>query len=307
MGVDIIRARQTVAYLTNRTGGTVTPGAVVLISGVNPQSFVATAVEGQSAEMIGVSLDTITNNDTGRILTHGYAPQINLDVAAVLGDWIETDGVALQGTPVAAPEEGVFAQVLEIGTTPAAIIGPHPQPAGGAGAGGLVKIDEDILGIAAVSIDFAAIPATSTHLLMVCSLRNSGANEIDGIYVRFNADAGNNYDHVQSWGRADNTKTSSGTRGTNIMRIGQAEGANSRANSFAPCIAWIPFYARTDREKYIQSQWGVMGNVSAQTDVYTGIATSRWRSTVAITSISVFPQTGPNWVAASGISLYGLT
>jgi hypothetical protein len=135
MGVDYVRGRQTIAYLTNRTGGTVTPGAVVLISGINAQSFVATAVAAQADECIGVSLDTITNNDSGRILFWGYAPVINLTGAAVLRDWVATGAVALQGTPQAAPGVGVFAQVLGTGTTPPALVGAYPQPAGGAGGG----------------------------------------------------------------------------------------------------------------------------------------------------------------------------
>lgn len=54
--------------------------------------------------------------------------------------------------------------------------------------------DTGILGVATGSIDFPSIPQTFKHLLLVASLRDTGAAPVISPIIRFNGDGGTNYD-----------------------------------------------------------------------------------------------------------------
>ena len=118
MANDTIRGRQTALRLTNKSGAAVAEGDVVIIDSTTATSFTTTASEAQTADSVGVALETIADNATGRVVVNGYAPNVALDGAASLGDSVCTDGVKKQGTPHAALASGDFGQVLETGTTP---------------------------------------------------------------------------------------------------------------------------------------------------------------------------------------------
>lgn len=138
--LDTIRGRQTVAVLTNQSGGGVVEGDVVILDPANADSFTTTAVEGQTDELVGVALETIAAAADGRVCVFGYVAQVNLDGAAALGDYIKTDGVVKQGTPVAVRGAGIFGQVHEANATPPATIWGMPDQA-------VVVPDTSIMGL----------------------------------------------------------------------------------------------------------------------------------------------------------------
>jgi hypothetical protein len=120
--------------LTNKSGGAVALGDVVICDSTTASSFTTTTTGGLTTDSIGVALETIADNATGRVCTSGYVEQVNLDGAASLGDTINTDTVAKQATPHAAVAVGDFGQVLATGTSPAAWLwGGIGLPAAGAG------------------------------------------------------------------------------------------------------------------------------------------------------------------------------
>ena len=123
---DLVRGRQVIAVLTNQTGGAVVEGDTVIVDTGNDEAFDSTVVEGQTAECVGVVLEDIANAAQGRVCIGGYVQLVTLDGAANIGDWIKTDGVALQATPQAAPGSGCFGQALEAGAAPSAVIGKIP-------------------------------------------------------------------------------------------------------------------------------------------------------------------------------------
>lgn len=156
------------------------------------------------------------------------------------------------------------------------------------------------------SISFSDISQSYRHLLLIGSVRSSVAAETDGLLMQFNGDTGSNYD----WQRmsANNAALSGAVgRATTSIQVGAIEGANSRADSFSPVLAYIYLYSQgATYEKYTTSYNTFFGNVSADADMFLQLRGGRWRSTAAITSITLLPATGPNFVAGTGFQLYGV-
>lgn len=133
--------RTTQALLTNKSGGNLTYGAVVVLDNTNTNGFTTTTTAGLSTRGLGVILEPngIANNATGMVAIGGWCPQVNLNTAATIGQFIKTHTVAGQGAPHSSPQvEGDFAVALAASATPAAILlgGPNPPGAGGTSPGG---------------------------------------------------------------------------------------------------------------------------------------------------------------------------
>lgn len=162
-----------------------------------------------------------------------------------------------------------------------------------------------ILSGAVASVTFSDISQGYSHLTLVCQARTSVAAETDVILLRFNGDTGSNYD-AQVFSVIDGTLLGVAGRAATSIGLGRCEGANSRASNFSPTQAKIFGYSLTDREKWLQALSASFGDVSADADLREEYRTGRWRSTAAITSITLLPNTGPNFVAGSEFQLYGV-
>jgi hypothetical protein len=128
--------RTTIAYLTNKSGGALTYGAVVVLDNSNANGFTTTTTAGLSTRGLGVILDVagIANNATGAVAIGGWCPQVNLNTAATVGQFLKTHTVAGQATPHSSPQaEGDFAVALSASATPAAMLFGGPNPPIGSG------------------------------------------------------------------------------------------------------------------------------------------------------------------------------
>lgn len=122
---NIALGRTESAILTNKSGGSLAQGDVVIVDSANASAVTTTTESGYSSGRIGVVLEPngIANNASGLIGFSGYVPKINLSSSASLGDLVKTDTVAKQGVRHAAPAQtGDFAQVLQTGTSPTALL-----------------------------------------------------------------------------------------------------------------------------------------------------------------------------------------
>lgn len=116
--------RQVVVPLTNKSGGSVAPGDVVVIDTSNNDAFTTTTSAG-STVTIGVAQETIASNASGRVLTAGYASLVNVNASVTRGNYGKTHTVAKQATDAGASRvAGTFCQFLTGGTTPDAMIYP---------------------------------------------------------------------------------------------------------------------------------------------------------------------------------------
>lgn len=117
--VDMVRGRQVVEFMTNKSGGSVAAGDVVIIDTGNDRAF-TTTTSGQSTSVFGVVAESIANNATGRVVTSGYVPLVNVNASVTRGHFAETHTVAKQATGNSARRTGSFARFLTGGTTPEA-------------------------------------------------------------------------------------------------------------------------------------------------------------------------------------------
>lgn len=126
------RGRRVEVPLTNKSGGGVVAGDVVIIDSANDSAFTTTTV-GRAQVSVGIAMETIANNATGRILVHGEAPLINVPASVTRGHYIETHTVAKQATGSSTRRSGSFGQFMTGGTTPKGWIWGFPDNAGATG------------------------------------------------------------------------------------------------------------------------------------------------------------------------------
>jgi len=130
--------RTETAYLTNKSGGSVAQGDVVIVDIANASAFTTTTTAAYVNGVIGVIIEPngIANNGSGLVALAGWVPVINLSATGNIGDLVKTHTVAKQGVRhTAAQVAGDFAMVLGTSATPAAILFGAVQQ-GGSGSSG---------------------------------------------------------------------------------------------------------------------------------------------------------------------------
>lgn len=150
--------RSVVALLTNKSGGNLSYGDVVVIDTSTASSFTTTTTSGYTSGTVGVILEPngIASNATGLVAIQGWVPKVNLNTAATVGQMIKTHTVAGQATPHSAPRvSGDFGQALSASATPPALLYGSVVPATGTAAdadygditvsAGVWTIDNDVV------------------------------------------------------------------------------------------------------------------------------------------------------------------
>ena len=151
------------------------------------------------------------------------------------------------------------------------------------------------LGSDSASYTFSSISGTYTDLILVVSnLTTSTSGQV--LSVRFNSDTGSNYSRTSITTFGSGT---SSTRDTNQTSAGIGFNSNGTSTTTpAQIIAQIMNYANSTTYKTIISRCD-LGNAEADAIV------SMWRSTSAITSITVFAG-AVNMKTGTMLSLYGI-
>lgn len=149
------------------------------------------------------------------------------------------------------------------------------------------------LGSAASSITFSTIPATYTDLrIAFVPAGGSGANSV---FVQFNSDTGTNYSRTALYGDG---ATATSARNTTQTRITYA----------AAMQATYPEFFSLDVFSYAGSTYKTcLGTQSSDANGsgYTASIVGLWRSTSAITSLSL-NNNGGNFATGSIATLYGI-
>lgn len=175
---------------------------------------------------------------------------------------------------------------------------------GGSGGGSLVEIDTQVLGADAAGITFSGIAGTYGHLLLFWTARGTNAGN-PNLNLRFNADAGANYD--QNFGGAINNAFSASALAaqTSIGVMGALPGSGAAAGFAASGTIFIPAYSSTVFHK---SALGLNVDIrgAAATDFLTLFTSGTWRNTAAITTVALLAS-ADNLLTGSQASLYGLT
>ena len=168
---------------------------------------------------------------------------------------------------------------------------------------GLVPIAQTTLAAPVASVTFAGVPQNFRTLMLISLPRTDRVAVGDFILLQFNGDAGVNYNRETLRGQNVAASALNAMAITGIQ-IGYIEGANALANAFSSVIAFIPNY-RSGARKTVISLATVFGSGIAA-DAVIEANGGQWSGIAAITSITLSPAFGPNFVAGSVFQLYGI-
>lgn len=147
------------------------------------------------------------------------------------------------------------------------------------------------------SLTFSSIPATFTHLQVRGIARLSGGSgELD---FQFNSDTGANYSYHRLYGNGSSAVAEAGVSTTQAT-VGYYSAATSVFNGL---VVDILDYANTNKYKTVRSLNGMDTNGGG----LILFDSSSWRSTSAITSITIFSKDGSRPLDQySHFALYGI-
>ena len=139
------------------------------------------------------------------------------------------------------------------------------------------------------SISFTSISGSYTDLVLIATGQTSAG---ENIRIQFNSDTGTNYSSTTLYGDGSTAASTRGSNGNSILSAVFSSTAVSNS------ITHIMNYANTTTNKTILQRGNNPSNI-ARADV------GLWRSTAAITSITLFVNSG-NISIDSTFTLYGI-
>jgi hypothetical protein len=177
---------------------------------------------------------------------------------------------------------------------------------GSAGSSGTYELIESrILTSSTSSFTFSNLGTYASiyeHLQIRCLVRTDRSANNDAALVRLNNDTGGRYtNHVLSGTGSGVSSLHLGTASS--IRLSQAAGALSTSNSFAASTMDILDAFSNNKNKTTRTLTGAQLDASLyRVELYSGL----YREPDSITSITVLPEGGPNFVSGSRFSLYGI-
>jgi len=173
----------------------------------------------------------------------------------------------------------------------------------------MVLLAEWIVSTPANGFTFNNLPQNFRHLQLIQDARITDSGSRQDIAARLNGDAGNNYDRV--WGAATAATTSTAnvsggaTITTSAFPYAWTAAASAAAGESTVSELWVYNYSGTTFTKKMRSIT-VNNTTTTPADNMIQMFDGHWRSTAAVTALSVFDTTGGNIVAGSVFSLYGI-
>jgi len=130
---------------------------------------------------------------------------------------------------------------------------------------------------------------------------NQGATASENTGMQFNSDTGSNYSWHRVYGDGSSAASTAGTSvsGIRIERMSAYSSANS---IFGVFVCDILDYRDTNKFKTVRNIGGVDANGSGHIALNSG----NWRSTSAVTSITLTGIDGGNFKQYSSFALYGV-
>lgn len=151
-------------------------------------------------------------------------------------------------------------------------------------------------------VDFTSIPSTYTHLQIraICRSNDGSSGNNNGLYVRFNSDAGSNYAFHFITGNGSTVAAAGVTSQTEMFVNGANPRGGDLANTYSANVIDILDYANTSKNKTVRTLSGDDLNGSGVVRLNSGL----WMSTTAISSIRVFME--GNFAVNSQLALFGI-
>lgn len=162
------------------------------------------------------------------------------------------------------------------------------------------------LGSTTDSVTFSSFPSTYTDLIIIGSCRDGSTSFYDAqCGVRFNSDTGANYSNRRL--AADKTTVNTyGNTNANYALLGDIPNQTSgySANTWGTLEFQIFNYANTSMNK---TALGRSAGIFDGTNTRVYSVVGMWRNTSAITSITIYTNSGVGFVSGSVFTLYGVT
>jgi hypothetical protein len=152
----------------------------------------------------------------------------------------------------------------------------------------------------AATITFSSIPATYTHLQIRGISKTDRADDNDNVKMQFNGDTASNYSHHVLLGTGSGVVAAANANASSILTIAGA--AANVASVFGSGVIDILDYKDTNKYKTVRT---FSGYESGSTG-FVALQSGNWRSTSAITSITLAPNIGSNFNQYSQFALYGI-
>jgi len=154
------------------------------------------------------------------------------------------------------------------------------------------------------TITFSSIPSTYTHLQLRYVGRDDRSSVVTDAFVcTFNGDTGSNYmEYLLLQGDGSTASASAGSASNTNILLGSIPAASALASTVAVGVVDILDYANVNKYKTTRNLMGFDYNGSGTVRVISGL----WKSTSAISSITLTTGTGSNWTGATQFALYGI-
>ena len=152
------------------------------------------------------------------------------------------------------------------------------------------------------TITFSSIPSTYKHLQLRFIAKTDRADTDDYVLMKLNGDAAANYSWHVLRGNGSVAIAGGSANASNIRLEYAASGNSGASNIFAGSVLDILDYADTNKYKTTRILNGMDLNGSGW--IY--LSSGNWRSTSAITSITLNPSFGTNFMQYSSFALYGI-
>jgi len=156
------------------------------------------------------------------------------------------------------------------------------------------------------SITFSSIPSTYTHLQIKYIARDdrSGSSG-DYLKITFNSDTSANYSTHMLYATGAAVGATADTSVSN-MAIGRVPTAGHNASIFGVGVLDLLDYANTNKYKTVRLLSGYDTNNTGSEPGYLPFNSGSWRSTSAVSTITIAPNVGSNFVQYSHFALYGI-
>ena len=154
------------------------------------------------------------------------------------------------------------------------------------------------------TITFSNIPQEYKHLQIrgISRATSTGTAGAEDIWVRFNSDTGSNYSfHLLQGDGSSAVSTASSS--TTYGRIGMSCRDGYASNVYSAFVCDILDYSSALKNKTTRSIYGQDTNTIYG---YSSFQSSLWRSTAAVTSISVIPEGTTSFKQFTKFALYGI-
>ena len=157
------------------------------------------------------------------------------------------------------------------------------------------------LGSAQASYTFSSISGSYTDLVLICG--SLGTSSSGTIMLTFNSDTGTNYSYTELDGyNVSGTMTTKSDRTSSATKINFTNWVGTDTNNNSNLIVNINNYSNSTTYK---TAIGRMNNGTSVNYAGTAATVGLWRSTAAITSVTITPSSG-NLITGSIFTLYGI-